>query len=42
MGTELSFSFAYHPKKNGQTKVVNQSLGDFLRSLVTEHHSQWD
>jgi hypothetical protein len=22
--------------------VVNRSLGDFLRSLVTEHHSQWD
>jgi hypothetical protein len=22
--------------------VVNQSLGDLLRSLVTEHHSQWD
>jgi hypothetical protein len=22
--------------------VVNISLGDLLRSLVTEHHSQWD
>jgi hypothetical protein len=22
--------------------VVNRSLGDLLRSLVTEHHSQWD
>jgi hypothetical protein len=22
--------------------VVNRSLGDFLRSLVTEHHSSWD
>jgi hypothetical protein len=21
---------------------VNRSLGDLLRSLVTEHHSQWD
>jgi hypothetical protein len=21
---------------------VNKSLGDLLRSLVTEHHSQWD
>jgi hypothetical protein len=21
---------------------MNKSLGDFLRSLVTEHHSQWD
>jgi hypothetical protein len=22
--------------------VVNRSLGDLLRSLVTEHHTQWD
>ena len=22
--------------------MVNRSLGDLLRSLVTEHHSQWD
>jgi hypothetical protein len=22
--------------------VVNRSLGDLLRSLVTEHHSYWD
>jgi hypothetical protein len=22
--------------------VVNKSLGDLLRSLVTEHHTQWD
>jgi hypothetical protein len=27
---------------DGQTEVVNRSLGDLLRSLVTEHHSQWD
>jgi hypothetical protein len=27
---------------DGQTKIVNQSLGDLLRSLVTEHQSQWD
>ena len=25
-----------------QTEVVNRSLGDLLRSLVVEHHSQWD
>jgi hypothetical protein len=23
-------------------EVVNISLGDLLRSLVTEHHSSWD
>jgi hypothetical protein len=27
---------------DGQTKVVNKILRDLLRSLVTEHHSQWD
>jgi hypothetical protein len=27
---------------NGQTEVVNRSLGDLLRSLVAEHHSSWD
>jgi hypothetical protein len=42
LGTNLSFSSAYHPQTDGQTKVVNISLGDLLRSLVTEHHSQWD
>jgi hypothetical protein len=42
MGTNLAFSSAYHPQMDGQTEVVNRSLGDLLRSLVTEHHSQWD
>jgi hypothetical protein len=27
---------------DGQTEVVNKSLGDLLGSLVTKHHSQWD
>ena len=42
LGTNLSFSLSYHPQTDGQTEVVNRSLGDLLRSLVTEHHSQWD
>jgi hypothetical protein len=42
LGTNLSFSSAYNPHMDGQTEVVNRSLGDLLRSLVTEHHSQWD
>jgi hypothetical protein len=41
-GNNLSFSSTYHPQMDGQTEVVNQSLGDLLRSLVAEHHSQWD
>lgn len=42
MGKNLSFSSAYHPQTDGQTEVVNRSLGNLLRSLVTEHHNQWD
>jgi hypothetical protein len=42
LGTNLVFSSAYHPETDGQTEVVNRSLGDLLRSLVTEHHSSWD
>jgi hypothetical protein len=42
LGTNLLFSSAYHPQTDGQTEVMNKSLGDLLRILVTEHHSQWD
>jgi hypothetical protein len=42
MGTNFSFNSAYHPQRDGQTKVVNQSLGNFMRILVIEHHNQWD
>jgi hypothetical protein len=42
LGTTLSFSSACHTQMDGQTEVVNRILGDFLRSLVNEHHSQWD
>jgi transposase InsO family protein len=42
LGTNLSFSSAYHPHTDGKMEVVNRSLGDLLRSLVTKQHSQWD
>jgi hypothetical protein len=42
LGTNLAFSSAYHPQIDRQTEVVNRSLGDLPRSLVTEHHSSWD
>jgi hypothetical protein len=42
LGIYLSFSTTYHPQTDGKTKVVNKSLGNLLRSRVTEHHSQWD
>jgi hypothetical protein len=39
LGTNLVFISSYHPQTDGKTEVVNRSLGDLLRSLVTEHHS---
>jgi hypothetical protein len=42
LGTNLSFISAYHPQTDGQIEVVNMSLGNLLRSLVTEQGRQWD
>jgi hypothetical protein len=38
LGTNLMFSSSYHPQTDGKMEVVKRSLGDLLRSLVTEHH----
>ena len=40
--TKLDFSSVYNPQTNGQTKVVNRSLGNLLRSLVEDHVKRWD
>ena len=40
--TSLNMNSAYHPQSDGQTEVVNRSLGNMLRCLVGENIRSWD
>nr|GEY03185.1 retrotransposable element Tf2 [Tanacetum cinerariifolium] len=40
-GTQLNHSTAYHPQLDGQTKLVNGGLEQYLRVMVTDHPTHW-
>ncbi|PKU71893.1 hypothetical protein MA16_Dca026620 [Dendrobium catenatum] len=40
--TEIKLSSAYHPQTDGQTEVVNSTLGNMLRCLVQDNPKKWD
>ncbi|KAI0495130.1 hypothetical protein KFK09_025277 [Dendrobium nobile] len=40
--TQVQLSSSYHPQTDGQTEVVNRTLGNLLRCLVQEQPKIWD
>jgi hypothetical protein len=42
MWTTLNFGTAYYLQMDGQTEVVNRSLGNMLRALVGDKPKHWD
>ncbi|PKU71093.1 ATP-dependent DNA helicase RecG [Dendrobium catenatum] len=42
LNTDIKLSSAYHPQTDGQTEVVNRTLGNMLRCLVQDNHKKWE
>jgi hypothetical protein len=42
LGTKLLFSTTCHPQTDGQTKVVNRTLGAMLRAILTKNLRMWE
>ncbi|CAM8963437.1 unnamed protein product [Rhodiola kirilowii] len=41
LGTNLRRSTTYHPQIDGQTEVVNRSIGTYLQCFVSEQQRKW-
>ena len=42
MDVKLAMSTAYHPQTDGQTEVMNNTLGIMLRAFIDEKQTNWD
>lgn len=38
MGTKLKFNTTFHPQINGQTKIVNKILNQYLHNYIIDNH----